>query len=124
MILFLSLLALLVLPAAGHAQTYSRCIDASGRPYLTDSAAAPPGIHCVAQVTKELEDTPPPAQKVSASAAGQHSLWLVEQSGVLLVRTYPTSAACHAARDVRVATAAQKSPLDITYRCLPAGAKP
>jgi len=123
MILFLGLLALLVLPAAGLAQTYSRCIDANGRIYLTD-VATPPGIHCVAQVTKELADTPLPAEKVSASAAGQHSLWLTEQSGVLLVRTYPTDAACQADREARVAAAAQRSPLDITYRCLPAGAKP
>ena len=57
MILFIGLLGLLVLPTSGHAQTYSRCIDANGRIYLTDNAA-PPGIHCVAQVTKELADTP------------------------------------------------------------------
>ena len=123
MILFLGLLALLLLPAAGQAQTYSRCIDANGRIHLTDSPA-PPGIRCVAQVTKELEDTPPPAEKVGASTGGQHALWLTEQSGVLLLRTYPTGAACDAARDLRVATAPQRSSLDITYRCLPAGAKP
>jgi len=117
-------LALVLLVAApSQAQTYSRCLQPDGRVYLSEGAP-PAGIRCVAQVTAELRETPPPAEKIGTPTAGQHALWITEQSGVILVRTYPTEAACRVEREARVSAATQRQPLDVAYRCLPAGAKP
>ena len=114
---------MLALAAPGLAQTYSRCVDAAGKVYLTDGTP-PTGVRCVAQATKELKDTPLSAEKPGAPTAGQHSLWLTEPSGVILMQTYPTDAACRAGRDARVASPTRETTPDIAYRCLPAGTKP
>jgi hypothetical protein len=121
MVMTAMLAAVLLVPMSGFAQTYSRCIDAGGRLYLSD-APSPPGVHCVAQVTRELKETPVSDER-RLVLAGHHGLWLTEPSGAMLVRSYPTDAACQAARHVRVA-AAQGMPSDIAYRCVPAGSKP
>jgi hypothetical protein len=123
MIILVGLILVLALAAPAQAQTYSRCVDAAGKVYLTDGTP-PTGVRCVAQVTKEIKDTPHPAEKLAAPMAGQHSLWLTEPSGVILMRTYPTEEACRAARDVRVTSATQPTLPDIAFRCLPAGSKP
>jgi hypothetical protein len=114
----LALAAILAAPA--HAQTYSRCIDATGRLHLTDGAP-PAGVRCVAQVTKHLSETPVPVDRIALPAPG-HALWLTDPAGAMLVRTYPTDGACRAARDARVAAPGGAS--DVRYRCLPAGERP
>lgn len=123
MVASVGLAVVLILAGPGQAQTYSRCVDAAGKIYLTEGTP-PAGIRCVAQATRELKETVPPAQKSGAPAAGQQALWMTAESGVILLRTYPSEGACRAARDARVSTAAQGAPLDVAYRCLPAGATP
>jgi hypothetical protein len=125
MVAILALALLLMLAGPGHAQTYSRCVDAAGKLYLTEGPP-PAGIRCVAQATRELKDSLPPAQKpgAPAAAAGQHALWMTAESGVILLRTYSSEGACRAARDARVSAATQAAPLDVSYRCLPPGATP
>ena len=123
MVTILGLVLVLILAEPGQAQTYSRCVDAAGKIYLTEGPP-PAGVRCVAQATRELHDTLPPAEKPGAPTAGQQALWLIAESGVILLRTYPTEDACRAARDARVSAAAQRAQPDVTYRCLPAGATP
>jgi hypothetical protein len=116
----LAVAAILAAPLLAHAQTYSRCVDATGRLHLAD--APPAGVHCVALSTRELSETPVRVATVAAPAPG-HALWLTEPAGVMLLRTYPTDGACRAALDEREA-AARRSPSEVRYRCLPAGATP
>ena len=123
MVTILGLVLVLILAGPGQAQTYSRCVDAAGKIYLTEGPP-PAGIRCVAQATRELHDTLPSAEKPGAPTAGQQALWLIAESGVILLRTFQTEDACRAARDTRVSAAAQRAQLDVTYRCLPAGATP
>ena len=117
----LAVAAILAAPSLAHAQTYSRCVDATGRLHLTD--APPAGVHCVALATRALTETPVRVATVAAPAPG-HALWLTEPAGVMLLRTYPTDGACRGALDERVAAAGREGPTDVRYRCLPAGAKP
>ena len=119
----LGLLLVLILAGPCQAQTYSRCVDAAGKIYLTEGPP-PAGIRCVAQGTRELRETLPPAEKPGAPAAGHQGLWMTDESGGILLRTFPSEGACRAARDTRVSAAAQRAQLDVTYRCLPAGATP
>jgi hypothetical protein len=123
MVTILGLVLVLILAGPGQAQTYSRCVDAAGKIYLTEGPP-PAGIRCVAQATRELLDTLPPAEKLGAPAAGQPALWMTAESGGILLRTYQTEGACRAARDARVSAAAQGAQPDITFRCLPAGTTP
>ena len=123
MVTILGLLLVLILAGPGQAQTYSRCVDAAGKIYLTEGPP-PAGIRCVAQGARELKDTLPPAEKPGAPTAGQQALWLIAESGVILLRTFQTEDACRAARDARVGASAQRAQLDVTYRCLPAGTTP
>ena len=123
MVTILGLVLVLILAGPGQAQTYSRCVDATGKLYLTEGPP-PAGVRCVAQATRELHDTLPSAQKPGAPTAGQQALWLIAESGVILLRTFQTEDACRAARDTRVSDAVQRVQLDVTYRCLPAGATP
>jgi hypothetical protein len=119
----LGLVLVLILAGPGQAQTYSRCVDAAGKLYLTEGPP-PAGIRCVAQATRELKDTLPPAEKPGTSTAGQQALWMTAESGGILLRTYQSEGACRAARDARVSTAAQPTQPDIAYRCLPARTEP
>lgn len=119
----LGLLLVLTLAGPGHAQTYSRCVDAAGKIYLTEGPP-PAGIRCVAQATRELHDTLPSAEKLGAPTPGQQALWMIAESGGILLRTYQSEVACRATRDARVSAAAQGAKLDVTYRCLPAGTRP
>ena len=105
------------------AQSYSRCVDAAGRVYLTEGPP-PTGVRCVAQATRELQETPERGPRPGVVVPGQHALWMTEASGRILVRTYQTEDACRVARDERVAAAAKRPPLDVAYRCLPAGTAP
>ena len=123
MVTFLGLILLLILAGPGQAQTYSRCVDAAGKVYLTEGPP-PAGIRCVAQGTRELHDTVAPAEKSGAPTAGHQALWVTDGSGGILLRTYQSEGACRADRDVRVSASAQRAKLDVTYRCLPAGATP
>jgi hypothetical protein len=123
MVTILGLILVLILAGPGQAQTYSRCVDAAGKIYLTEDPP-PAGIRCVAQATRELHDTLPPAEKLGAPMAGQQALWMTADSGGILLRTYQTEGACRAARDARVSAAAREPQPDITYRCLPAGTMP
>src|SRR6185295_16636501 len=122
MITILGLVLVLILAGPGQAQTYSKCVDAAGKIYLTEDPP-PAGIRCVGQATRELHDTLPSAQKLGAPTAGQQELWLIAESGVILLRTFQTGDACRAARDTRASAAAQTQ-IDVTYRCFPAGATP
>ena len=119
----LGLVLVLILAGAGQAQTYSRCIDDAGKIYLTEDPP-PAGIRCVAQATRELHDTLPSAPKSGAPTAGQPALWLIAESGGILLRTFQTEDACRAARDSRVSAAAERALVDVAYRCLPSGARP
>jgi hypothetical protein len=119
----LGLILVLILAGPGQAQTYSRCVDAAGKIYLTEGPP-PAGIRCAAQATRELKDTFIPAEKPGAPAAGQHALWLTAESGGILLGTYQRADACRAGRDARVSAAAQRAQLGVAYRCLPAGATP
>jgi hypothetical protein len=123
MVTILGLVLVLILAGPGQAQTYSRCVDAAGKIYLTE-APPPAGIRCVAQATRELHDSLPPAEKLGAPTAGQQALWVTAESGGILLKTYQTEGACRAARDARVSAAAQEPQPGITYRCLPAGTMP
>ena len=123
MITILGLVLVLILAGPGQAQTYSKCVDAAGKIYLTEGTP-PAGIRCVGQATRELHDTLPSAQKLGAPTAGQQALWLIAESGVILLRTFQTEDTCRAARDTRVSAAAQRAQTDVTYRCFPAGATP
>ena len=123
MVTILGLLLVLILAGPGQAQTYSRCVDAAGKIYLTEGPP-PAGIRCVAQATRELHDTLPSAEKPGAPTAGQQALWMTAESGGILLRTYQSEGACRAARDARVNAAAQGTQLDVSYRCLPAGTTP
>lgn len=123
MVTILGLVLVLILAGPGQAQTYSRCVDAAGKIHLTEGPP-PAGIRCVAQATRELRDTLPPAEKPGAPPAGQQALWMTAESGVILLMTYPSEGACRAARDARVSAAAQRAQLNVAYRCLPAGATP
>ena len=123
MVAILGLVRVLILAGPGQAQTYSRCVDAAGKLYLTEGPP-PAGIRCVAQATRELHDTLPPAEKPGASTTGQQALWMSTESGRILLRTYEAEGACRAARDARVSAAAQEPQPGITYRCLPAGTTP
>ena len=123
MVTILGLVLVLILAGPGQAQTYSKCVDAAGKIYLTEGTP-PAGIRCVGQATRELHDTLPSAQKLGAPTAGQQALWLIAESGVILLRTFQTEDACRAARDTRVSAAAQRAQLDVTSRCLSAGATP
>ena len=120
MVTILGLILVLILAGPGLAQTYSRCVDTAGKIYLTEGPP-PAGIGCVAQATRELKDTVAPAEKPGASTAGQQALWMIAESGGILLRTFQTDGACRAARDTRVSASAQ---LDVTYRCLPPGTTP
>lgn len=123
-IAWLALVLLLIVAVPARAQTYWRCVDAAGKLYLTEEAP-PAGIRCVAQSTKELRDTPEPVQTLGTPTPGQHSLWITEPSGTILVRTYQTEDACRVALADRVAAAAARQPaIDVAYRCLPAGSRP
>ena len=119
----LGLVLVLILAGPGQAQTYSRCVDAAGKLYLTEGPP-PAGIRCVAQATRELRDTLPPAEKLRAPTAGQQALWMTAESGGILLGTYQSEGACRAARDARVSAAAQRAQPDVAYRCLPAGTEP
>jgi hypothetical protein len=119
----LALVLALVLAFPAAAQMYSRCVDSAGKVYITEDAR-PTGVHCVGQVTKELKETPLPVEKVAAYTAGAHSLWITEATGTILVGTYQSEEACRIGREARVAAAAQRAPLDVIYRCLPAGTRP
>jgi hypothetical protein len=119
----LGLVLVLILAGPGQAQTYSRCVDAAGKVYLTEGPP-PAGIRCVAQASRELKDTLPPAEKSGAPTAGQQALWMTAESGGILLRTYQSEGACRAARDERVSAAAQQAQADIAYRCLPVGTEP
>ena len=123
MVIILGLILALILAGPGQAQTYSRCVDAAGKIYLTEGPP-PAGIRCVAQGTRELKDTLPPAEKPGAPAAGHQVLWMTDESGGILLRTYQSEGACRAARDARVGASAQRAQLDVAYRCLPAGTTP
>ena len=123
MVTILGLILVLILAGPGQAQTYSRCVDAAGKIYITEGPP-PAGVRCVAQATRELHDTLPSAEKPGASTAGQPALWLIAESGVILLRTFPAEDACRAARDTLVSASAQRAQLGVTYRCLPAGAAP
>jgi hypothetical protein len=119
----LGLVLVLILAGPGQAETYSRCVDAAGKLYLTEGPP-PAGIRCVAQATRELRDTLPPAEKLRAPTAGQQALWMTAESGGILLGTYQSEGACRAARDARVSAAAQRAQADVAYRCLPAGTEP
>ena len=119
MVTILGLLLVLILAGSGQAQTYSRCVDAAGKLYLTEGPP-PSGIRCVAQANRELRDTISPAEKPGSPTAGPQALWLSDESGGVLLMTYQSEAACRAARDARVSAATQRAKLDVTYRCLPA----
>ena len=123
MVTILGLILVLILAGSGQAQTYSRCIDAAGKIYLTEGPP-PAGIHCVAQATRELQDTLPRAEPPGAPAAGHQALWMTAESGVILLMTYESAGACRTARAARVDAAALRAPLDVAYRCLPAGTMP
>jgi hypothetical protein len=122
MVTILGLVLVLILAGPGQAQTYSRCVDAVGKIYLTEGPP-PAGIRCVAQATRELKDTVPPAEKPGTPTAPQ-ALWMTAESGGILLRTYQSEGACRAARDARVSAAAQQAQADIAYRCLPARTEP
>ena len=119
----LGLVLVLILAGPGQAQTYSKCVDAAGKIYLSEGPP-PAGLRCVGLATRELHDTLPPAQKLGTPPAGQQALWLIAESGVILLRTFQTEDACRAARVTRVSAAAERAQLDVAYRCLPAGAAP
>ena len=123
MVTILGLILVLILAGPGQAQTYSRCVDAAGKIYLTEGPP-PAGIRCVGQASRELHDTLPSAEKLGAPTAGQQALWLTDESGGILLSTYQSEGACRAARDARVSAATQRAQLDVTYRCLPAGGTP
>ena len=123
MVTILGLVLVLILAGPGQAQTYSRCVDAAGKLYLTEGPP-PAGIRCVAQATRELKDTLPPAGKPGAPMAGPQALWMIADSGVILLSTYPSQDACRADRAARASAAAQRPQFDVAYRCLPAGATP
>ena len=123
MVTILGLILVLILAGPGQAQTYSRCLDAAGKLHLTEGPP-PAGIRCVAQASRELWDTVPPAEKPGAPTAGHQGLWMTDESGGILLRTYQSEGACRAARDARVSAADQRARLDVAYRCLPAGATP
>ena len=123
MVTILGLILVLILAGPGQAQTYSRCVDAAGKLYLTEGPP-PAGIRCVAQASRELRDTLPPAQKPGAPTAGHQALWMTDESGGILLKTYQSEGACRAARDARLSADAQRAQLDVGYRCLPAGATP
>ena len=123
MVTILGLLLVLILAGPGQAQTYSRCVDAAGKIYLTEGPP-PAGIRCVAQASRELRDTLSRAEKPGSPTAGHQGLWMTDESGGILLRTYQSEGACRAARDARVSPATQGAQLDVTYRCLPAGATP
>jgi len=123
MVTFLALVLVLILAGPGQAQTYSRCIDAAGKLYLTEGPP-PAGIRCVAQATRELHDTLAPAETIGAPTAGQQALWMLAESGGILLRTYQSEGACRAARDARVSGATQGAQLDVAYRCLAPGTRP
>ena len=59
----LAVAAILAAPPLAHAQTYSRCVDATGRLHLTDTP--PAGVHCVALAKRELADTPARVETVT-----------------------------------------------------------
>ena len=68
----LGLILVLILAGPGQAQTYSRCVDAAGKIYLTEGPP-PAGIRCVAQATRELKDTlaaRPEARSADGGTAG------------------------------------------------------
>jgi len=123
MVTILGLVLVLILAGPGQAQTYSRCVDAAGRVYLTEGPP-PSGIRCVAQATRELTDTLPSPEKPGAPTAGQQALWMIAESGGILLRTYQSEGACREARDARVSAATQRAQPDVAYRCLPAGTTP
>jgi len=123
MVTILGFIVVLILAGPSQAQTYSRCVDAAGKIHLTEGPP-PAGIRCIAQATRELRDTLPPAEKPGAPTAGHQGLWMTDESGGILLRTYQGEGACRAARDARVSAATQRAQLDVTYRCLPAGAAP
>jgi hypothetical protein len=123
MVTILGLVLVLILAGPGQAQTYSRCVDAAGKIYLTEGPP-PAGIRCVAQATRELKETLSPAEKPGAPTAGEQALWMTAESGGILLRTYQSEAACRAARDVRVSAAAQQTQPYVAYRCLPARTEP
>lgn len=118
----LALVALFVLAAPAHAQTYSRCVDAAGRVYLTDGPP-PSGVRCAAQATRELKESPLPADPSAVLAAGQYALWMTEASGVIRLRAFPGESACRAARESRLADVSRHNP-GAEYLCLPAGQQP
>ena len=123
MVTILGLVLVLILAGPGQAQTYSRCVDAAGKLHLTEGPP-PAGIRCVAQATRELHDSLPPAEKPGAPTGGQQALWIIAESGGILLGTFQTEGACRAARDTRVNGSVQRTQLDVTYRCLPAGTTP
>jgi hypothetical protein len=122
MVTILGLVLVLILAGPGQAQTYSRCVDAAGKIYLTEGLP-PDGIRCVAQATRELTETLSPAEKPGAPTA-QQALWMTAESGGILLKTYPSEGACRAARDARVSAAAQQAQPGVAYRCLPARTEP
>ena len=119
----LGLILVLIFAGPGQAQTYSRCIDAAGKMYLSEGPP-PAGVRCVAQATRELKDTLPRAEPPGAPTAGHQGLWATAESGVILLMSYESAGACGAARAARVSAAALRAPLDVAYRCLPAGTMP
>lgn len=123
----IALLALVALAPPVHAQSYSRCVDATGRVYLTDGPP-PSGVRCAAQAVRELKESPVPAgasAKVAAGpiAAGQYALWMTEASGVIRLRAYPGETACREAREARLADVSRHN-AGAEYLCLPAGKQP
>jgi hypothetical protein len=118
----IALLALVVLSAPVHAQTYSRCVDASGRVYLTDGPP-PSGVRCAAQAVRELKESPVPAGATAPLATGQYALWMTEASGVIRLRAYPGEAACREAREARLADVSRHH-AGAAYLCLPGGQQP
>lgn len=118
----IALLALLALAVPARAQTYSRCVDATGRVYLTDGPP-PSGVRCAAQAVRELKESPVPVEAPVKLAAGQYALWMTEASGVIRLRAFPGEPACREAREARLADVSRHN-AGAEYVCLPAGKQP